>query len=120
VRADGGSAVAVLPGLDVPLPGHAAAEEVTIGLRPERIAVSRERRPDALAATIERVDFAGPLASLTCRLADGTAVAVTTWGAEAPTFRPEQPVWLTPHPEAVRTFDGDPLADEEAPRAAAG
>lgn len=107
-RRDGARTYALLQGLELELAAAVDTDEVTIGLRPERIGISRGPASGTLPATVDQVDFAGPLAFLTCRLADGTVLDVTTWGQLAPTFSPQQAVWLRPDADAVRTFE-EPL-----------
>lgn len=108
-------------GFTLPLPQSlrralpAGGSEITLGIRPEAIAVLAHPDPEAVAAEITAMQFQGE--DIVCTAAFGEAT-VTLVLPNAAGFAPGSRVWLRPHPDRLHVFDtrtGARLAHAGAP-----
>ncbi|MGC9962369.1 MAG: ABC transporter ATP-binding protein [Acidimicrobiales bacterium] len=100
----GGPPVAVVSGGTIPLAAHAPGRRVTVGIRPEHLAVTAG---GTLEGTVSLVESLGHERHLACRLPDGSLVIVRQ-GASAPPAPIGAPVRLGLSDGArVHVFDGE-------------
>ena len=85
-------------GTPLPVPGVAAGRDVTVGMRPEHLALADAGLP----ATVAVVEPTGSETHLVARLGDREVTAVTR---DRPAVRPGDKVHLSPVPGSVHVFD---------------
>jgi multiple sugar transport system ATP-binding protein len=84
-----------------------AGRAVTLGIRPEFVRLS-EKREDALAARVERIEFLGSEVILYSRLdAIGETIIAKLSPADAAGIASGSPVWLTLSPDRALVFAED-------------
>jgi ABC-type Fe3+/spermidine/putrescine transport system ATPase subunit len=106
-----GAPSARVAGGSLELPRSARPGRWRLSVRPERIAVRGRGAAGTLAAVIRHIDFAGPLATLTCELEDGTPVTVSMWGWQSPEYRPGMDIGLEIAPDSMTLYpEGDDAA----------
>ena len=98
----GGRALRVFPDFAMPIPDGVRAEErMTLGLRPDDVAVAPEASPGAFPARLAGFEATGAETTLFCDK-DGAAITVVT--RERLDLREGATLWLRPLPERAHLF----------------
>jgi ABC-type sugar transport system ATPase subunit len=80
--------------------------EVTIGVRPQQIEVSRTRKEEAwIPASVKIVEFQGERTVLTMKLGDGVGTEAKAVVLATEKYRKDETVWLHFGPDVIHLFD---------------
>jgi ABC-type sugar transport system ATPase subunit len=85
-----------------PLTQAATGQDVTIGVRPEKINISTESADSALQTTVELIEFVGDYKLITFQIADRTLKALTPISFSA---TENGNIWVSADPAQMHIFD---------------
>ena len=86
----------------VALAQASAGQEVTIGVRPEKVVISTESSDGGLGATVELIEFVGDYKLITFRIADRPVKALRPISFSA---AENGKIWITVDPSQMHVFD---------------